>query len=59
MKCLMVTMRVFNVINGLLLGASCVCAFQLISTSITEFFLALYIGCVSREGSDTPHVVPH
>ena len=39
-------MRVFNVINGILLGVSCYFAFQLISGSVTRFFLAVYIGCV-------------
>ena len=44
LTCLLNTMRVFNVINGLLLAIGCYFAFQLVGTSITKGFLAFYLG---------------
>lgn len=39
--------RFINVLNGIGLAFSCYFAFTVVSGSITRFFLALYIGCVT------------
>ncbi len=46
LDCLLVTMRIANLINSIALMISCVFAFSIIKGSVTRFFLSIYIGCV-------------